>query len=218
MGTTTTTRRLQTSQNFIEIILTRFLVLLSTVRMSKSAVMILAEGAEEMEAVITIDVLRRGGVTVVVAGLNGSGPVKCSRDVVLVPDMSLEEAIAKGPYDAVVLPGGLKGAEALGASPMVKDLLVKQQSDRKIVGAICAAPAVSLTAHGIGEGKKITCYPALKEKIDSNKYIHVDSKVVVDGELITSQGPGTTFDFGLALAEKLMGKEKAEATAKPMLL
>lgn len=186
--------------------------------MSKSAVILLADGAEEMEAVITIDVLRRGGVNVVVAGVNGSGPVKCSREVVLVPDMSLEEAITKGPYDAVVLPGGLKGAETLGASPMVKELLVKQQNDRKVVGAICAAPAVSLTSHGIGEGKKITCYPALKDKFDSNKYTHVDSKVVVDGELVTSQGPGTAFDFGLALVEKLMGKEKAEATAKPMLL
>merc|ERR1712121_241720 len=86
---------LQPSENFIECILISIFAVSSTDTMSKSAVMLLADGAEEMETVITIDVLRRGGRNVVVAGVNGSGPVKCSREVVLVPDMSLEDAIAK---------------------------------------------------------------------------------------------------------------------------
>ncbi|XP_013788970.1 protein DJ-1-like [Limulus polyphemus] len=82
--------------------------------MSKSALLILADGAEEMEAVISADVMRRGGITVKVAGLAGKQPVVCSRDVTIVPDIGLEDAIKEGPYDVIVLPGGLKGAANVG--------------------------------------------------------------------------------------------------------
>ncbi|CAL4107400.1 unnamed protein product, partial [Meganyctiphanes norvegica] len=150
-GTTISSR-----QNFTELV-SSFSFVLTTDTMSKSAILLLAEGAEEMEAVITIDTLRRAGVNVTVAGLNGAGPVKCSRDVIIVPDMSLEDAVAKGPYDAVLLPGGLKGAEALGASSMVKDLLVKQQADRKIVGAICAVFEFLMNNQRIGGEAEVTC-------------------------------------------------------------
>ncbi|XP_071541993.1 Parkinson disease protein 7-like [Panulirus ornatus] len=185
----------------------------------KTALVLLADGAEEMEAVITIDTLRRGGVTVTAAGLTGAGLVHCSRDVVIQPDAALDDAKTKGPYDAVVLPGGLKGAESLGKSATVKTILDEQQKAGRVIGAICAAPAVALTAHGIGEGKRMTCYPALKEKLlASGKHTFLEERVVVDGQLITSQGPGTAFDFGLALVEKLMGAEKKAAVAKAMLL
>ncbi|XP_050712886.1 Parkinson disease protein 7-like [Eriocheir sinensis] len=185
----------------------------------KTALVLLAEGAEEMEAVIAIDVLRRGGVKVTVGGVGGAGSVLCSRDVVLLPDMSLEEAVAKGPYDAVVLPGGLKGAENIGKSATAKALLTEQEKAGRVIGAICAAPAVSLTSVGVGEGKKMTCYPALKDKLTgSGKYTFVDEKVVIDGQFVTSQGPGTAFDFALALVEQLVSSEKRAATAKPMLL
>ncbi|XP_042231474.1 Parkinson disease protein 7-like [Homarus americanus] len=188
---------------------------------SKTAIVLLAEGAEEMEAVITIDTLggRIGGVTVTVAGLTGAAPVCCSRDVVIQPDASLDDAVTKGPYDAVVLPGGLKGSESLAQSSAVKSILAEQEKAGRVIGAICAAPALALTAHGIGEGKRVTCYPALKDKLlNSGKHTFQEERVVVDGQLITSQGPGTAFDFALALVEKLMGTEKREATAKPMLL
>ncbi|XP_047496070.1 Parkinson disease protein 7 homolog [Penaeus chinensis] len=184
----------------------------------KKALVLLAEGAEEMEAVIAIDTLRRGGIEVTVAGLAGAGAVKCSRDVVVMPDAALDDVAGKGPYDAIVLPGGLKGAESFGQSAAVKTLLTDQQKAGRVIGAICAAPAVSLTALGIGEGKKVTCYPALKDRLDASKYTYQDQKVVVDGELITSQGPGTAFDFGLALVEKLVDSEKSDAVAKAMLL
>ncbi|XP_045600302.1 Parkinson disease protein 7 homolog [Procambarus clarkii] len=185
----------------------------------KSALVILAEGAEEMEAVIAIDTLRRGGVTVTVAGLNGGGPVQCSRDVVIHPDVALDDAISKGPYDAIVLPGGLKGSESLGQSSEVKSILTEQEKAGRVIGAICAAPAVSLTAHGIGEGKSVTCYPSLKASLlKSGKYTYLEKRVVVDGNLITSQGPGTAFEFGLALVEKLVDAERKTTVAKGMLL
>lgn len=186
---------------------------------NKTALVLLAEGAEEMEAVISIDVLRRGGVKVTVGGVGGGGKVVCSRDVVMLPDMSLEDAVSKGPYDAVVLPGGLKGAENIAQSAAAKSLLQEQEKAGRVIGAICAAPAVSLVGTGVGEGKKMTCYPALKDKLTaSGKYTFQDQKVVVDGQFVTSQGPGTAFDFGLALVEKLVDSDKRAATAKAMLL
>ncbi|KAG0713361.1 Protein/nucleic acid deglycase DJ-1 [Chionoecetes opilio] len=186
---------------------------------NKTALVLLAEGAEEMEAVIAINVLRRGGVKVTVGGVGGAGSVLCSRDVVVMPDMSLEDAVAKGPYDAVVLPGGLKGAENIAQSPKAKALLQEQEKADRVIGAICAAPAVSLAGVGVGEGKKMTCYPALKDKLTaSGKYTYEDKKVVIDGQFVTSQGPGTAFDFALALVEKLVDSEKRAATAKAMLL
>ncbi|XP_037514729.1 Parkinson disease protein 7 homolog [Rhipicephalus sanguineus] len=106
--------------------------------MGKKALLILAEGAEEMEAIITADVLRRGGVDVTIAGLTGASPVKCSRNVVVVPDKSLDEATSQCPYDVIVLPGGLKGAESLAASPAVGKLLKEQEKCGRLIAAICA--------------------------------------------------------------------------------
>nr|CAD7429625.1 unnamed protein product [Timema monikensis] len=186
--------------------------------MSKTAIVLLAEGAEEMELVISVDVLRRAGVGVTIAGLSGKDPVKCSRDVIIVPDASLEDAVKKGPYDVVVLPGGLGGAKALAASAEVGCLLQQQEKAGRIVAAICAAPT-ALKSHGIGPGKLLTSYPSLKKQmLENNVYKYSEEEVVVDGQLITSRGPGTAFKFGLAIVEKLLGKEAADPVAKGMLL
>nr|CAD7570484.1 unnamed protein product [Timema californicum] len=227
------------------------------------------EGAEEMELVISVDVLRRAGVGVTIAGLSGKDPVKCSRDVIIVPDSSLEDALKKGPYDVVVLPGGLGGAKALAASAevlsislnaritinlrtlsggrtdtrndvtygniadvffpwrpvkqwcktlRVGSLLQQQEKAGRIVAAICAAPT-ALKSHGIGPGKRLTSYPSLKKQmLENNVYKYSEEDVVVDGQLITSRGPGTAFKFGLAIVEKLLGKEAAGPVAKGLLL
>ncbi|BES87553.1 response to oxidative stress [Nesidiocoris tenuis] len=183
---------------------------------SKKAVVLIAEGSEEMEAVITIDVLRRAGVNVTVAGLKDNGPVKCSRDVVLVPDASLTDALKSGPYDAVILPGGLGGSKLFCESAEVGKLLKEQEASDRIIGAICAAPT-ALKSHGIGLGKSITSYPGVGDHL-SDSYKYLEDKVVISGKLVTSRGPGTAFDFGLALAGLLAGKEKADAVAKGLLL
>ncbi|XP_004518029.1 protein dj-1beta [Ceratitis capitata] len=184
--------------------------------MSKTALVILAPGGEEMEFVIAADVLRRAGVKVTVAGLLGGDAVKCSRDVCIVPDTSLD--IAKGSiYDAIVLPGGLGGAKAMSENAELGALLKEQEAAGRIVAAICAAPT-ALVAHGIGTGKSLTSYPSVKKQLeDAYQYVD-DQKVVQDGNLITSRGPGTAFDFGLKLAEVLAGADKAKEVAKGMLL
>jgi len=112
------------------------------------ALVVLSPGAEEIETVIPVDVLRRAKISVTLAGLESASPVKCSRDVQIVPDMSLEEASTKGPYDVVVLPGGLGGSKRLAESAMVKEVLETQERAGRHVAAVCAAPS-ALLAHGI---------------------------------------------------------------------
>ncbi|EDV98159.1 GH22956 [Drosophila grimshawi] len=185
--------------------------------MSKSALIILAPGAEEMEFTIAADVLRRAGITVTVAGLTGSEPVKGSRDIYIVPDKSLKQAVDAQPYDVVVLPGGLGGSNAMCDSQAIGDLLRAQESAGRLIAAICAAPT-ALAKHGIATGKSLTSYPAMKPQL-IDKYCYVDDKnVVQDGNLITSRGPGTAFEFALKISEQLAGAEKAKEVAKGLLL
>ncbi|XP_017884796.1 protein dj-1beta-like [Ceratina calcarata] len=186
----------------------------ATTMAKKSALLLLAEGSEEMEAVITTDVLRRAGINVTVAGL-GEGPcIKCSRDVKIRADMQLQDAINQK-YDVVVLPGGLGGSKAFISSAEVGKLLQQQEKEGRLIAAICAAPT-ALKAHGIAKGKKLTSYPAMKDDL-VNDYEYVEDKVVVDGNLITSRGPATAFAFGLAIAENLVNKQTADDVAKAML-
>ncbi|XP_073965129.1 protein dj-1beta-like [Choristoneura fumiferana] len=189
-----------------------------TSKMSKSALVILAQGAEEMETIITVDMLRRAGVTVILAGLDGCTPVLCSRQVTLVPDQSLADALANKPeYDAVILPGGLEGSERLSKSSVVGTLLKEHEKAGKIVAAICAAPT-AFVAHGIGRGKKVTSYPTTKDHITGD-YTYVEGeRVVVDDNVVTSRGPGTAYWFGLSLIQLLAGKEKADAVEKGMII
>lgn len=187
-------------------------------KMDKTVLVILAEGAEEIETVTTIDMLRRGGLWVTVAGLEGAEPVLCSRGVVILPDKSLVDALAEKPlYDCVVLPGGISGTERLCKSGTVGTILRAHEKQSRLIAAICAAP-LALVTHGIATGKRLTSYPSVKDKI-SSKYEYVEGeRVVVDEFLITSRGPGTAYWFGLKLIELLAGKEKAAAVERGMAM
>ena len=136
----------------------------------KKVVVILSSGAEEMETVIVTDVLRRAKLQVVLAGLDSSSPVSCSRGVVIVPDMSLEEAMQQGPYDVVVLPGGARGARELAASSRVKEVLGEQEKAGRIIAAVCAGPT-ALLSHGIAQGREVTSHPSVK-KVCTHTHTH----------------------------------------------
>jgi 4-methyl-5(b-hydroxyethyl)-thiazole monophosphate biosynthesis len=164
----------------------------------------LATGFEEMEAVITADILRRGGVEVVLAGLQ-SGPVKGSRLTVLLPDTGLDEALRQD-FDAIALPGGQPGADNLKADPRIIALLKKMAAAGKTTAAICAAPLV-LAQAGLLTGKAATAYPSTLENMQVAGLAFKNQAVVEDGTLLTSRGPGTAMDFALALLQKLMGKD-----------
>ncbi|XP_043531909.1 Parkinson disease protein 7 homolog [Chiloscyllium plagiosum] len=185
---------------------------------AKRALVILAKGAEEMETVIPTDLMRRAGITVTVAGLTCKEPITCSRDVVICPDSSLQDAAKQGPYDVIVLPGGNLGAQNLSESPAVKEVLKDQDCRNGLIAAICAGPT-ALLAHEIGYGKKVTSHPLAKDKVmNGDHYIYSEARVEIDGNLLTSRGPGTSFEFGLAIIEKLLGKEMADKVKAPLVL
>lgn len=164
----------------------------------------LAEGCEELEAVTIIDLLRRAGIDVVVAGLQ-PGTVKASRGTQLVPDMSLDAAL-QNEFDMVVLPGGMPGARHLKEDPRILNLLKKMAEADKYTAAICAAPTV-LAEAGLLNGKRATSYPGFLDKMALPDMQFVTDPVVRDGKVLTSRGPGTAMDFALTLIETLAGRE-----------
>mmetsp|Transcript_13693 Transcript_13693/g.20370 ORF Transcript_13693/g.20370 Transcript_13693/m.20370 type:complete len:193 (-) Transcript_13693:8-586(-) len=182
-----------------------------------TALVAMANGTEEMEAVVVIDTLVRAGVNVVTASVHDILQVKCSRGVEILTNVNIKECAEKD-WDCVVLPGGMPGAEHLQASPTLKHILNDQNKAGKLIAAICASPAVILAPMGILEGKKATCYPAEKFINALPKYEARESLVVVeDGNIITSKGPGTALIFALKIAGKLMGDDVEERVAREML-
>lgn len=169
----------------------------------KTALVLFAEGSEELEAVTIVNILRRGGVTVTLAGLTG-GALRGSRGITLQPDTTLEAAL-KQEFDMIVLPGGQPGTNHLKADARVLQLLKKMYSQGKYVTAICAAPSVLATA-GLLDGKCATSFPTCLDGF-ANVYLQT-AAVVEDGKLITSRGPGTAMDFALTLLERLAGATK----------
>lgn len=160
----------------------------------------LAEGCEELEAVTLIDLLRRGNVEVVTAGLDG-GPVRCSRGTVLMPDAPLAEVLQDG-FDMVVLPGGLPGADHLRDDDRVGELLHHTLDAGGRVAAICAAPKV-LERAGLLEGRRFTAFPGVVERASNGVKASSGNAIEKDGAILTSRGPGTAMDFALELIEQL---------------
>jgi protein DJ-1 len=175
---------------------------------------ILAAGAEEMEVAIVVDVLRRAKVEVVLAGLDGVESVQCSRQLMIKPDLALADAT--GVFDALVLPGGAPGAKRLATSAAVGQLLKEFETTGRLVGAICAAPT-ALQAHRVFTGRRLTSYPSFHAELAAHGKVE-DARVVQDGNLITSQGPGTAFEFALAIVARLQGEERAAQVEGPLLL
>jgi len=190
----------------------------------KTALVMLAPGAEEIEVSIIVDVLRRASVKVTLAGLGGGGAVTCSRGLRMLPDVALGDVA--GNFDAVVLPGGAQGAENLAGSPLVGRHLKSQWQRGRIVAAICAAP-LALLRHEIGRGLALTSHPSVAEALQGT-YTWSKERVVESGPLasadqsqpclITSQGPGTSFEFALTLVRRLRGAEVERAVAGPLIL
>ena len=181
--------------------------------MSASRVLVpVADGSEEMEATILVDVLRRAEVEVVVASPGGR-PVTCSRGVRLIPDADLWTQSADG-FDAIAIPGGGPGTEALLADDHTLALVRTFAAEGKWTAAICAAPQV-LQAAGVLEGKRFTCHPGVAGAMRGERS---DEPVVEDGRVLTSQGPGTGFAFALALVAKLADQDLADSLVPPMCL
>ncbi len=181
-----------------------------------SVLLPLAKGFEELEAVALIDVMRRGGIDVRVAYLEDElqgALVLGANGITIQADISIKTIISDD-FDMMVLPGGWDGTYALAENARILELLTEFK-ESKIVGAMCAAPYVLKKAGVLGSN--YTCYPGAKDEINHPGYSDA-SKVVIDGNVITSQGPGTAVCFGLAIVERLVGKESMQAVKDGMLL
>lgn len=182
--------------------------------MNRSVIVLLADGFEEIEAVTPIDVLRRAGAEVTVAGIGGL-EIEGAHGLTFYTDIEIEEAAAD--YELVILPGGMPGAKYLGESRAARTLVEKTILSGDKVAAICAAPVLTLGAWGFLNGKEATCYPGM-EKLFPDNVKFVPESVVIDGIITTSRGPGTAMEFAFALAEQLMGTDIAKKVASDMLV
>jgi len=175
---------------------------------------LIAPGFEEIEATTIIDILRRCGVNVTVAGTVNNW-IKGANGIKLIPDKSIEETQMKN-FDAVVLPGGVPGFENLKKDKRVLAIVKEAFESKKTIAAICAAPAVLADA-GVLKNKRCTIYPGMEIELKKGGGKPMQDLVVEDNNIITSRGPATAFAFALKLSEKLVGKEISENIKKQTL-
>ena len=182
--------------------------------MRKEVFIFLAEGFEEAEAVATMDVMHRGGLNVTSVSISGNLLVTGAHEITVRANTLFENAdFSSG--DMLVLPGGMPGAANLNAHIGVRSILEKYAASGKKIAAICAAPLV-LGGLDLLRGKNATAYPGFESTLTGATF--VNDPVVKDGNIITGQGPGFAFQFGLAIVEELQGRAKANEVAEGLLL
>lgn len=175
------------------------------------AIVPLAEGFEEIEAVTIIDVLRRAEVMVTAVFLK-KNPVMGSHGISVTADKNIDDIVASD-FDCIVLPGGMPGSSNLKEDPRVISLVREFAGAKKITAALCAAPLV-LGHAGVLKEKRATCFPGFEDQMTGATA--VSDPVVRDGTVITGRGPGCAIPFALELAAVLAGKEKAESLKDTM--
>ena len=180
--------------------------------MSK-AIVPLAEGFEDIEAVTVIDVLRRGGVEVVAAAVGQDIEVTGAHGTRIRADALLSDVFSDA-YNAIVLPGGGQGAEILRADEKVLELLRRLNGERALICAICAAPVVLVEAGVLHESQHVTCYPTLVPQLDRPC---ANVPVVADNNIVTGQGPAAALLFAHVVLSRLAGDAVARKVARGML-
>jgi protein deglycase len=164
----------------------------------------LAQGCEELEAITITDLLTRAGIEITTCGLDEQ-PVKASRGTTIIPNTSIHKVLSES-FDLIVLPGGLPGADHLRDDPNIQMLIKKQVSENRYMAAICAAPK-ALAAAGVLSGRTATGFPGVLDALQDSSIQISTAAVEVDGNIITSRGPGTAMEFALRLIELLEGSE-----------
>ena len=173
----------------------------------------LADGFEEIEAVTVVDVLRRGGVEVVTASIHDRLDVQSAHGMKIGADRHFDEA-QRDSYDAIVLPGGGKCAEAFKQFSPLHERLLRQYDEKRLLCAICAAPTVLEAVGVLGEGTEVTCYPTCRDDLERP---WSSAPVVHDGTVITGQAPGTAVLFALVVLQALAGERVARKVAQGMV-
>ena len=171
---------------------------------------LLADGFEEAEAIVPADLLRRAGVQVALVGVTGQS-VTGAHGICVAADCLLEQVDVEQ-MELLMVPGGLGGVENVGASAAAMELIEKAAKGHSVLAAICAAPSL-LGKLNLLEGRKAVCYPGIEDSMGGALPQYCCS-AVEDGDIITGEGPGAAFDFGLKLVEKLKGTEVARQVAQ----
>jgi len=180
----------------------------------KRAVVFLANGSEEVEVVTPIDYLRRAGIEVTVAGI-GERDVIGSRSVRMTADLAVDDL--EGNFDCVIVPGGGEGSKAIAQDESACDRIRQHFAEGKLTAAICAAPVIVLgKACGLLTGRNFTCYPGLEKTPYGGTF--QDSRVVVDGNLITARAAGCAGEFAYSIIKALLGRDAADNVAAQVLL
>lgn len=181
--------------------------------MSKRVLVPISTGFEEIEAVTVIDILKRAGAEVVVAGVDSDRVTGRSR-ITVIPDMSLDDALAAEPYDLIVLPGGVPNSYTLRDDERIINAIKAQAAKDRKVAAICAAP-VALEKAGLLEGVRATSFPAMEKDLKSAEY--TEDRVARAGNITTSRSAGTAMEFAFVLVRDLFGDGKVEEVNKGVL-
>lgn len=175
----------------------------------------LADGFEEIEALTPVDVLRRAGVSVTTVGIGGD-VIRGSHGIEVHADMP-DVMYRDSRPEMIILPGGMPGTKNLDASSTVDSALKAAEKSGAWIGAICAAPMV-LGKRGILKGHRAVCYPGFEGYLEGAVLEGFEqSKVVIDGRIITAAGMGVALNFALALTKNLCGEEKAEQIRKSII-
>lgn len=179
----------------------------------------LAPGFEEIEALATVDILRRAEIDVrTVAVTSGSSAeVTGAHNITVKADTTISQVELTDDVQWLICPGGMPGATNLANSPRLCDMLRQHNARQGKIAAICAAPAVVLAPLGILAGHRATCYPGFEPIVDTEAEM-TGRPVEISGNVVTSSGPANTFAFALAIVTQTTGAKKAGAVAQAMLL
>lgn len=178
--------------------------------MAKKAIVLIANGAEDIEVVTIVDVLRRGGIHVTLISVQEQ-TVTCANRVTITADAT---EIPTN-HDALILPGGSTAAQTFSSLQSVQSAIKKYFAENKLVAAICASP-MALGSAGVLTGKRATCYPSLESHL-TGAIVVKDEQVVIDGNIVTSQGPGTAMNFACRLVGILVDHSMESNVRKQLL-
>ena len=180
----------------------------------KKVYVFLADGFEDIEALIPVDVLRRGGVEVVtVSTVEDSQIATSAHGVQVVADAMIDECTFDD-ADLLLLPGGMPGASNLYECDAVRQALLNQHRQQKRIAAICAAPAVVLAQTGVLDGRRATCYPGFEQLLTKADY--TADLVTVDGHVTTAEGPAAALPFAYELLSQLVDAQTSRQVAEGM--
>ena len=186
----------------------------------KKAFVFMADGFEEIEALATVDILRRGGISTRMVSNTESLSVAGAHGIAVQAEIPFSAFVAEGAAadDILVFPGGLPGAQHLADNGVLMDIMRRHDAEGGLVAAICAAPGLVVAQLDTLQDKKFTCYTGFEPALLAKGAVHTGEPAVISGNLVTGRGPGCAIAFGLAILQAACGKAVAQKVSDGMLV